>query len=36
MGYGQSKWVVEKTLERAALEKNARVGVLRIGQLVGQ
>ncbi|GHJ89085.1 hypothetical protein NliqN6_5487 [Naganishia liquefaciens] len=35
MGYGQSKWVVEKTLERAALEKNARVGVLRIGQLVG-
>jgi thioester reductase-like protein len=35
MGYGQSKWVVEKTLERAALEKGARVGVLRIGQLVG-
>lgn len=35
MGYGQSKWVVEKTLERAAAEKGARVGVLRIGQLVG-
>lgn len=35
MGYGRSKWVVEKTLERAAKEKQARVGVLRIGQLVG-
>lgn len=35
MGYGRSKWVVEKTLERAAKEKQARVGVFRIGQLVG-
>ncbi|BEI83428.1 hypothetical protein CcaverHIS002_0400320 [Cutaneotrichosporon cavernicola] len=31
MGYAQSKWVVEKVLERAG----GRVGVLRIGQLVG-
>jgi NAD(P)-dependent dehydrogenase (short-subunit alcohol dehydrogenase family) len=35
MGYGQSKWVVEKICERAAKETKARVGVLRIGQLVG-
>lgn len=35
MGYGRSKWVVEKILESAAKEKQARVGVLRIGQLVG-
>ncbi|ORY34306.1 putative L-aminoadipate-semialdehyde dehydrogenase [Naematelia encephala] len=34
MGYGRSKWVVEKILERAG-GKGARVGVLRIGQLVG-
>lgn len=35
MGYGRSKWVVEKLLERAAKEKQASVGVFRIGQLVG-
>ncbi len=35
MGYGRSKWVVEKILEKAAKEKGARAGVLRIGQLVG-
>lgn len=35
MGYGQSKWVVEKLCERAAEMKGAKVGVLRIGQLVG-
>jgi NAD(P)-dependent dehydrogenase (short-subunit alcohol dehydrogenase family) len=35
MGYGRSKWVVEKLLERAGSETNARVGVLRIGQLAG-
>lgn len=35
MGYGQSKWVVEKICERAAETTNARTGILRIGQLVG-
>lgn len=35
MGYGRSKWVVEKICERAAQTTRARVGVLRIGQLVG-
>lgn len=35
IGYGRSKWVVEKVLEGAAKEKQARVGVFRIGQLVG-
>jgi NAD(P)-dependent dehydrogenase (short-subunit alcohol dehydrogenase family) len=35
LGYGQSKWVVEKICERAAKQTSARVGVLRIGQLVG-
>lgn len=35
MGYGRSKWCVEKILERAAKEKQASVGVFRIGQLVG-
>jgi thioester reductase-like protein len=35
MGYGRSKWVVEKILERAGAETKARVGVLRIGQLAG-
>lgn len=35
MGYGRSKWVVEKILERAGAETRARVGVLRIGQLAG-
>ncbi|CAN8105946.1 unnamed protein product [Discula destructiva] len=34
-GYGRSKWVVEKILEKAAKEKQARVEVFRIGQLVG-
>ena len=34
MGYGRSKWVVEKILERAA-GVGGRTGVLRIGQLVG-
>lgn len=34
MGYGRSKWVVEKVMERAK-EAGARAGVLRIGQLVG-
>ena len=34
IGYGQSKWVVEKVLERAK-DVGARAGVLRIGQLVG-
>ena len=34
MGYGRSKWVVEKVMERAK-EVGARAGVLRIGQLVG-
>jgi thioester reductase-like protein len=35
MGYGRSKWVVEKVLERAGAETKGRVGVLRIGQLAG-
>lgn len=35
MGYGRSKWTVEKILEKAAKEKQATVGVFRIGQLVG-
>lgn len=35
MGYGRSKWVVEKICEQAALTTRARVGVFRIGQLVG-
>ncbi|KAL0576935.1 hypothetical protein V5O48_005042 [Marasmius crinis-equi] len=35
MGYAQSKWVVEKLCERAAREKGLMVGVLRIGQIVG-
>ena len=34
MGYGRSKWVVEKLCERAR-HLGAKVGVLRIGQLVG-
>lgn len=34
MGYGRSKWVVEKVMERAQ-KVGARAGVLRIGQLVG-
>ena len=35
MGYGRSKWVVEKICERASVETVARIGILRIGQLVG-
>lgn len=35
MGYARSKWVVEKLCERAAKETPVKVGVLRIGQLVG-
>jgi thioester reductase-like protein len=35
MGYGQSKWVVEKIMERVGEKKGAKVGVFRIGQLVG-
>ncbi|WVQ83357.1 hypothetical protein IAT38_005496 [Cryptococcus sp. DSM 104549] len=35
MGYGRSKWVVEKIMERAGKETAARCGVLRIGQLAG-
>ncbi|TYJ58239.1 hypothetical protein B9479_001064 [Cryptococcus floricola] len=35
MGYGRSKWVVEKIMERAGKETKARCGVLRIGQLAG-
>lgn len=34
MGYGRSKWVVEKVMEKAK-EVGVRAGVLRIGQLVG-
>ncbi|KAL1746963.1 hypothetical protein HDZ31DRAFT_32891 [Schizophyllum fasciatum] len=33
-GYARSKWVVERLCQRAA-EKGVRVGVLRIGQMVG-
>jgi thioester reductase-like protein len=35
MGYGRSKWVVEKVCERASQQTPARVGIFRIGQLVG-
>ncbi|KAL7418303.1 hypothetical protein Q5752_006759 [Cryptotrichosporon argae] len=35
MGYGRSKWVVEKICERAGISTKARIGVLRIGQLCG-
>lgn len=35
MGYGQSKWVVEKIMEQVARDNHAKVGVMRIGQLVG-
>ena len=34
-GYGQSKWIVEKLMEMAGKELGLEVGVLRIGQLVG-
>ena len=35
MGYARSKWVVEKVCQRAAKDTPINVGVLRIGQLVG-
>lgn len=35
LGYGRSKWVVEKIMEKAGKETKARCGVLRIGQLAG-
>ncbi|KZT73346.1 L-aminoadipate-semialdehyde dehydrogenase [Daedalea quercina L-15889] len=34
-GYGRSKWVIEKLAERAARATPVHVGILRIGQLVG-
>ena len=34
-GYGRGKWVVEKLAERAARATPLHVGILRIGQLVG-
>lgn len=36
-GYGQGKWVVEKIIERASIDKvdAIRLGVFRIGQLAG-
>lgn len=34
-GYARSKWVVEKLSERAAEKRGLSVGVLRIGQMVG-
>lgn len=34
-GYAQSKWVVEKLCQRAADTTGLTVGVLRIGQIVG-
>ncbi|KAJ6624936.1 L-aminoadipate-semialdehyde dehydrogenase [Mycena sp. CBHHK59/15] len=34
-GYARSKWVVEKLCERAAASSTVPVGVLRIGQMVG-
>lgn len=34
-GYGRGKWVVEKLCERAAQRTPINIGVLRIGQLVG-
>ncbi|KAK7060800.1 hypothetical protein VNI00_000533 [Paramarasmius palmivorus] len=34
-GYAQGKWVVEKLCERAAQDRNLKVGVFRIGQMVG-
>jgi thioester reductase-like protein len=35
MGYARSKWVVEKVCEHAVKVTPAKVGILRIGQLVG-
>lgn len=34
-GYAQSKWVVEKLCQKAADATGLPVGVLRIGQMVG-
>lgn len=34
-GYARSKWVTEKLCERVAQSTSINVGVLRIGQLVG-
>ncbi|KZT08463.1 uncharacterized protein LAESUDRAFT_735996 [Laetiporus sulphureus 93-53] len=34
-GYGRIKWVVEKLCERAAQDASISIGVLRVGQLVG-
>lgn len=34
-GYARSKWVVEKLCERAAKNTSVSIGVLRIGQMVG-
>jgi UDP-glucose 4-epimerase len=34
-GYARSKWVVEKLCQRAAAKSGVPVGVLRIGQMVG-
>jgi hypothetical protein len=34
-GYARSKWVVEKVVQRAAIYTPIKVGVFRIGQLVG-
>lgn len=34
-GYARSKWVVEKLAQLAAEQTPLRVGVLRIGQMVG-
>lgn len=34
-GYGRSKWVTEKLCERAGKETPLHVGILRIGQIVG-
>ncbi|KAK4688566.1 hypothetical protein P7C73_g1542, partial [Tremellales sp. Uapishka_1] len=35
MGYGRSKWTVEKLVEKASEITKAQVGVFRIGQLCG-
>jgi nucleoside-diphosphate-sugar epimerase len=35
LGYARSKWVVEKICERAAERTPMQIGVLRIGQMVG-
>jgi len=35
MGYGQSKWVCERIIEHVGQEGGGRMGVFRIGQMVG-